>query len=330
MQRSQLAAIVGGVVLLAGLFLVGGHHAAPNQPAQMHGFLSGGFVPSTGAGIQVSGTPSAGESPQWDGVQYQARVLNDYRSKHLEWSHDFLTQTSTDWIASSVSGTGALFAAQSSSVRPGIGDMQTGTTTTGFVRLLGTNSTEIDFASNSQVMFEVVGGWPTLSTVGEEYASVIGFGDTTGAINQANGCYFLYDRLPVATAPGTGTITAGSANLQCWCANASTRTGYTMDGAIVSQGGFTTVATPIAALSTPNTNFYRMRVVVTGTSEADFYVDTNNGQGLTKRCVITTNIPSGSKSDHLISIVKSAGTTSRSMYLDWAHLALDLLVARGL
>lgn len=274
---------------------------------------------------------ATGESQVYDTTlavwQCRLNIGNDYRSTHQEYSHDFINTTTTDWLGTGTSGAGATaVGAGSTTTRPGIAVLQTGTTTTGLARWNGGSAIMFDLNSYSSLMFEIVGGWPILSTAGEEYADVIGFGDTVSAVNQVNGCFFLEDRLPVATAPGTGTVTAGSTNLQCRCCSGSTCTGYTMDGAITSQEGFTTVATPIAALTLPSTNIYRMRVVITGTTRAEFYVD--SGSGLTKRCDINTNLPTASRIDHVFNIVKSAGTTSRDFDVDWAHLALDQTTAR--
>lgn len=240
---------------------------------------------------------------------------------------EFLSLGGSDWLSTSTTGSGASATGSvTTTTRPGIVDLQTGTTSTGLARW-SSWSHFVSFSSYSSALFEVVGGWPTLSTVSEEYASIIGFSSSNNALNPSNGCYFLEDRLPSSTAPDTGTITAGSTNLQCWCANGGTRTGYTMDGSIVSQGGFTTVATPIAALSLPSTNIYRMRVVVTPGVSAEFYVD--SGAGLTKRCNITTNIPTTNQVSYVFNIIKSAGSTSRSLYVDWAHLALDMTATRS-
>ncbi len=67
---------------------------------------------------------------------------------------------------------------------------------------------------------------------------------------------------------------------------------------------------------------------MTGATLAEFYVD--SGSGLTKRCQITTNIPSGSnRTNHGMFILKSAGNTSRSMYVDRIKLVMDLNAARS-
>lgn len=316
------------IVLLCGIVFAGGWRPA--------GGGGGGGVYSAGNGLSLIGTVfklrtdcARGERQEWDGTQWQCRApANDVRSTHYERSHDFIVQSASDWLSAGQTGTGATTLAQSSAYHPGIADLQTGTATNGNVHWNGASTTETDFSLNAFTSFDLIGGWPTLSTSTDEYASDIGFGNSVATINQTNGCFFREDRLPVGTAPGTGTITAGSTNLQCWCCASGTCTGYTMDGSIVSQGGFTTVATPIGATAIPNTNFYRMKLVVTGATEADFYVD--SGVGLTKRCVITSNIPTGAVIDHMFNIVKSAGTNSRSFYVDYAGLAIDLLLARSL
>jgi hypothetical protein len=271
---------------------------------------------------------AVGDRLEWDGGAWQCRSLSDYRSKHVECATDFFVVANQTCLLSAATGTGAADNGVSTTTRPFLADMATGTTNTGNVRHSLSRSDAIDFASYSSAQSDWIGGWPTLSTVGEEYSSVIGFLDTVTAANQSNGCFFAYDRLPVMTAPGTGTITAGSANLQCWCASGGTRTGYTMDGAIVSQESFTTVATPASAVTLPDTGMMHLRIVVTGTTRAEFYADT--GAGLTKRCDINTNIPSGSnRTGFGFNITKSAGTTARDEYVDYSRISLDMLAARN-
>ena len=257
--------------------------------------------------------------------------VNSYDGRHLEWSDEWMNGTlsptaTLNWPAGNWNATAtaaSLFTVSpGTTTRPGIVELTTGTATTGRASLnMGTAST--DFGSGSWT-YEAVVGFPTLSTAAQEYYGALGFQDGVAA-NQVDGCYFAYDRLPVSTAPGTGSITAGADKWQCWCASNSVRTGYTMDGTIVSQESFTTVNAPIAALTLPSTNIYRLKIVMTGTTRAEFYV---NG---VKSCDINTNIPSGSTrlTGGAINLLKSAGTTSVSMDVDYTKVAVDLNAARS-
>jgi hypothetical protein len=257
--------------------------------------------------------------------------VNGYGGLHLEWTDEWQFSNNVangaqygDWTCFA-SGTGAACTQSASTVstgRPGIQQLTTGTTTTGRAAW-GVISSQIDFGSMSAKWEDVV-GVPTLSTSAEEYAILDGFLDTVTSVNNVDGCYFVYDRGNVLTAPGTGTITANQDKWQCWCASNSTRTGYTMDGSTVSQESFTTVNAPVAAVAWPSTNVAHLKIVMTGTTRAEFYV---NG---VKSCDINTNIPSGTArmQGWARSMIKSAGTTARTLDYDFTLRTLDLNSAR--
>lgn len=294
--------------------------------------LSGGATSGAVALTMIS-TCNTGERLEWDGSAWQCRALNDYRGKHLEWVDEFLlgAGVSNNNAAGSIwsvniSGASATNAPVYTTTRPGIFEMTTGTTTTGISGLR--TGFLIDFGSYTSTTFEVTVGVPTLSTVGEEHEDVLGYSDTS-SVNPTDGCYFMYDRLPVATAPTTGTINAGQDKWQCWSAANNARTGYTMDGAITSDGSFVTVNAPVAALVLPDTNIYNLKIVETtsaGTpTKCEYYV---NG---VKSCEISTHLPSGSArlTGAGFFILKSAGTTARTLDVDRTRLAIDLAAARS-
>ncbi len=262
-------------------------------------FSSGAVVPNLTGGTCATGKMVTAVSSA--GVATCANVdFNDYADTHLSWndewtqsgaySNNSLGISPNGWICGST-GTGAACASATglqTGTRPGILDMTTGTTNTGHAELFRALMT--DFGAGNW-RFDWTGGFSATSDASgganDTYAAIIGFGDVhTLPPNQVDGCFFLYDRTVVTTAPGTGTITSNSNNLQCWCSSNSVRTGYTMDGAIVSQGSFTTVAAPVAALTLPNTNIMTLSIRMTAATKAEFYY---NG---VKSCEITTNIPS--------------------------------------
>jgi hypothetical protein len=302
--------------------------------------LTGGTITGTGtcavdetlAQHRVGGTCANGLTPtgvNQDGTLICSSVnVNDYAGKHLEFTEEFLWGTAANnanfgpWNIA-INGTGAGFTANSgTTTRPGIVEATAGTTTTGNV-WFSTSTQAIDFGSYVSTETNATVGVPTLSTGTDEYNILFGYLDTN-TINQVDGCYFMYDRGNTATAPGTGTISGGD-KWECWCAANSVRTGYTMDGAIVSQESFTTINEPLAALTLPSTNIFNLRLVVTGTTRAEFYV---NG---TKSCDINTNIPSGSArlTGNGLWIRKSAGTTARLMDVDRMRLAIDMAAVRS-
>lgn len=274
----------------------------------------------TGAGCSIG---EAVNSISSEGTGFCApTTTNNYLGTRLEFVEEYLNRSA---IASGAAigiftgvpgGTGAATStgAVGTTTRPGIFDFTTGTTSTGSASLQ-TNFQVVDFGSGSW-SFEWTGGYPTLSTSGEEFASLIGFSDST-VINPVDGCYFLYDRGNVATG---GPNTGNADKLSCWCASNSTRTKFLMDGTTVSDESFTTGDVPVAALTLPSTNILTLEVRLTGTTRAEFFV---NG---TKRCNISTNIPSGSARLTGIQhgIFKSAGTTARFMYVDRTRALVTL------
>jgi len=286
--------------------------------------LTGGCT-SGACAITMLATCEVGERLGWDGSAWACRQpLNDYRSKRVEWNAEFLgggSNIDTGPLALATGGAGAGTAITSTFTgRPGVVEMVAGSTTTGLSQYL-TGNAAINFGDYTATTVEWTGGVPILSTAIEEYSVAIGFFDS--GVDMADGCYFLYDRGNVAS---TGPNTGNAEKLSCWCASNSTRTKYLMDGSTVSDGTFTTVNAPVAAIpNVAGANIMTLRIVVTGSTRAEFYY---NG---TKSCEITSNIPTGSSrvSGAGFRITKSAGTTSRSLYVDRFRLAFDLTTARS-
>ncbi len=135
---------------------------------------------------------------------------------------------------------------------------------------------------------------PTLSTGVEEYAAVVGFGDTVGAGHQqTNGIYFRYDR----------TVSTN------WIAE-------TAAGAVRTS---TATSTAVVAATWM---YLRIQVNAAGTS-VTYYI--NNVLVAT----VTTNIPGFIQQfGPLFKIVKSVGTTSRTIVTDYMMLKIDLTSTR--
>jgi hypothetical protein len=255
------------------------------------------------------------------------KSINEYASTHLEWNEEYLIKSAVTsgtplGIFSGVpSGTGALVndGTGGTTTRPGIVNLATGTQSSGSASLQ-TNPQVVDFGSGNWT-FAWTGGVTFISSAIEEYGLMVGFSDST-TINVTDGCYFVYDRGNLAAGgPNTGNADKWS----CWCASNGTRTKFLMDGVTVSDESFTTVDAPVAPLTLPDTNIYTLEVRMTGSTRAQFYV---NG---TKRCNISTNIPTGSTrlTGVVHGIFKAVGNVARSVSIDRTRLSVDLTAARS-
>lgn len=308
---------------------------ACGSPHERHGFVPpNGFVPPTQGGLAVvthdSTLTGSGTSDSPLGV---TTVATGYSSVSSSFYEDWMqrlqvttTGTQMDPVFECLGvGTGAVgFVSDSSgsSGRPGVGVNGTGTTNTG--RALCSSSLAA-FALRAGDTYKTrwVGGFPVLSGAVDGYSYTVGFFDTGTAINQANGCYFLYDERKNATAPTSGSqAAAGVQELNCECAAASSRTEYPMDGVTVSDESFTTVNAPVAALTLPNTNVLNLQVVITGTTRAEFFV---NG---VKSCDINTHIPSANFGAGFM-IIKNVGTTNIASDFDFSSIDITLGSARS-
>lgn len=262
---------------------------------------------------------------------------NAYGGTHFEWIDELVygatggAITFGNW-SQTVTGTGATggHSTTAAITRPGIWELSTGTTLTGRAAFAmaggtaGSTSTFVDFGSGNWTG-EITIGFPTLSTVIEEYSWFGGFGDVITSANITDGCGFLYDRGNVLTSGGN----AGNADkFQCFCQNNTSHTGsiFLMDGSTVSANSFTTVNAPVAAYTAPSTNIYTLKVACTGTTKCEFYV--NN----VKSCEIAANIPSGaSRMTSFVGsmLLKSLGMTARTALIDRVRVAVDLTSARS-
>lgn len=150
-----------------------------------------------------------------------------------------------------------------------------GSTTTGIV-VLRTGAASIAFGNSTWCSVKIIVAITSLSTVAEEFATVLGLYDNTGAgIDAVDGVYFKYDRL-----------TDGNF-WSCITVGASTVTK-------------TVTAVPIVA-----GQFYQLDLWVNAADKAIFWID-----GV-KVAEHTTNIPSaGEFLGLMFKGIKSAGTTS--------------------
>lgn len=204
---------------------------------------------------------------------------------------DFIETTSASFWGNVVSGAGAaVVLAASESLHPGIFQMQTGTTTTGRASIRLPVDSLAGPAAGEEYELSFNFRVPILSTVGEEFALRLGFGDSfTGDFT--DGVYVEYDRL-----------TYGNDNLRIRTAN---------------NGARTTVDTGVALVA----NTWEEWKIIFNSGQANFYRN-----DVLVATSIATNIPgTGRFFTPIMAVVKSAGTTSRNVDTDYAALSLRLV-----
>jgi hypothetical protein len=255
---------------------------------------------------------------------------NTYDGTHLEGADEWLMLSgapatgspigSNYWFAATGTGAGLQTGTQVTG-RPGINALHIGTATSGSVTYVLSSGSAVDFSEGSW-SYDWAGDFPTLSSssssVASMYVAEIGFLDTTTE-NQVDGCFFAYDKGNNIT----GSKNAGNVDaLECWCAANSVRTGYLINATGNSDEAFALGTGTIVAGT-----FYRLKIVMTGTTRAEFY---RNG---TKVCDINTNIPSGSTRGTGFGFEMipkaSTGTGDRTMEVDYSKWAVDLTAKRS-
>ena len=299
-------------------------------------FVGPGFVHQDHDTLATLGNSAvAGQTAVYDGSKFVAlQPQNDYAGKHFEWVDEFIyanpnsSNGTGPWLRLATgTGTSSLnLTGTATGARIGIVDFATGSTATGSVSW-NLDQGLLDLTTQT-VTEESTIGLNALSSGTDEFEDYIGLADTNNTINLTNGCGFLYDRGNVATG---GPNSTNEADWECVCANAGVRTMYVMDGTAVSDESFTTVAAPVQTVTFPSTNGWTtLKLVVTPGVRAEFYVA--EGSGYVKSCDIATNIPNATTRTvgPLLLHIKSAGTTSRLLYVDRHRLAVDLPSARSL
>lgn len=220
---------------------------------------------------------------------------------------DFMQETSataTDGALSELnSGSGAAVTstAVTSSSEIGIARLATGTTATGRSHLysgFAGGPTTLRFGGGSW-FFETKIKVTTLSDGTNRFQLPVGFFDLITTAAQTNGAFFLYDE------GGVSTGSAASANWQVCTTNGGTRT-YTTTSIAVSTSAWVRLEVEVNAA---------------GTSVA-FYID-----GVLV-ATHTTNIPTANTVGFGMGILKSIGTTSRTVDSDYVNVVCDLTAAR--
>jgi hypothetical protein len=230
--------------------------------------------------------------------------MSEIYHTHYIYVADFINVVGTagvaDDVISTVSGTGTSNnLTATTSGRVGLVRSTTGTTNTG--RAAVSSAQNILRIGDGSWVYETALNVTTLSTSTEGFAVATGFIDVITAMNQVDGVYFLYDER------GSSTGSAASANWQCVTTSNSTRT-------------FTTTSTAVGANAWV---VLRIEVNAAGTS-AVFKIDG------TTVATHTTNIPTGGGRETGFGwlIMKSVGTTARTMDVDYLSAICALTTAR--
>lgn len=264
----------------------------------------------------------------------QRGLRNNLADTYYEWNDDWFATLSQSGsggtntalvggemeylsVVTGSSTTSATISSLSALDHPGVVRFDTGSVTNANISR-STDRTALLFRAGGVQTYEALVRFPVLSSSTDGYQAIVGFYDNL-SVNQGDGCWFLYDERNVATG---GSNTTNAQKLSCWCGASSTlgKTKFMMDGTTVSEGSFTTVNAPVSAGT-----WLKLKVVVTGTSTAEFYV---NG---TKSCHITSNIPSNTASDFFGAgwmLIKSSGSAAVQMDTDFTGYSMQLGAAR--
>lgn len=173
----------------------------------------------------------------------------------------------------------------------GVSYGDTGTTATGWsVYYKGSIPQSFKFGIGHQISYRSRNALSALSTGAQRYTAYVGFGDDYGGVEHADGIYFKY----------SDSI---SANWQCVTRKASTST--VTNSGVAASASFQVL---------------EIRANSAGTS-VDFYIDG------TKVATNTTNIPTNAVG-LVRKIIKSVGTTARSLYEDLYDLNITVTTGR--
>lgn len=203
----------------------------------------------------------------------------------LDWEEEFLANLQQfHWLQTFFTGAGATSATvQAEGGRPGIHAFTTGTTAAGSSELRTYNNAVR--TASGRLSAEWIVRIPTLSTALEEFAFRCGFLDAAGV--PVDGAYFEYDR-------------TGSVNWRY--------------GTRANSVG----APAASAVAVTAGQWYHLKVVVNDpATNVDFLID---GVLVAQ---VTTNIPTGAGRETGVGmhIIKSVGTTSRSVEVDLARFS---------
>jgi len=228
----------------------------------------------------------------WHPVALTPANQRDWGFEYIE---DFnITGPQYVWTAASVNaGTVTIQSAY------GIARLSTATNTNGGYRF-NTNSLSYQFGTNP-FRFESLTRVNAVSDGTDTFQYIVGFWDTSAAISQTDGAFFLYD------SQGVSTGSAATGNWQLVTASNSTRT-YT---------------TSSVAIDTTNLQKLRIDINAAGTSVTFYINEVLVGTH-------TTNIPTGAS--RLVGsgnyLQKSAGTNARTVDIDYMYMKMKFTTPR--
>jgi hypothetical protein len=219
------------------------------------------------------------------------RLLNTY-TYFNEFINTVTTSSAGHDVQATNNGTGAASSAQATTATNRIGLLRatTGSTATGRTSVSSAASA-MRFGGGTW-SFEADVNVTTLSNSTERFQLVIGFFDGTGAANQTDGAYFLYDEGGVST-----SSTAAAYWQTCTVSNS------------VRSFNTSLVQTTVNAAQ-----WYRLRIEVNAAANSiGFYIDGN------LVATHTANIPTGSGRETGFGylLIKSVGTTARTVDFDY-------------
>lgn len=234
-------------------------------------------------------------------------VYNGQHLRRFRFLDDLPAETSTTATPGEVciesnTGTSAASSLQATAAanRTGVIRSTSGTTATGRADLLCQANNTI-LVGEGSIVFETAVNVATLSNGTDRYSLHAGLFDNTTAVTHTDAVQFVYDE------GGTVTGCSASANWQMYTASNSTRT-CTATSTAVSAGSWTRLTLVVNAA---------------GTSAEWFVNGTSVG-------TVSTNIPTGSARVTGMGsmLLKSAGTTARTVDFDYFLTVIDLTTAR--
>jgi len=188
------------------------------------------------------------------------------------------TTGNQNWLTFNSGGSSGVTSVIGDEKHPSLSQFATGTTATGRAGQQWGSTANL-MIGGGELMIESVLIVPTLSTSAQRFACRWGLG-TSQTGDHADGVYFEYDE-------------SVSANFRLKAANSSVRT--TVDSGV----------------AVPANTFFRLKIVINDTTNAQFYV---NGVLVG---TISTNLPSNTTLLlAIVHIIKSVGTTSRTLQMD--------------
>lgn len=217
-----------------------------------------------------------------------------WKQDHLLLENDFLGLGG--WQYDNNSGTGLFTTGVSG--HPGIFTLGTSTSASGRAILscgTTTSTPPYIFAGDGLTVFDAIVRIPTLSTVSEEFELFIGFMTSTA----------------FSTPPGSNVI--------CFRYDRTTSTNW--DGLCISAGSSTTASGGTG--TAVDTNWTHLRFIINaGGTNVDFFVD---GVDIGS---VTTNIPTSTGMVISNYIFKTAGTTQRTVNIDYNRVYKELTTSR--